>query len=347
QNKKIDSGASFENGTRKIQIETIGLVNGWVDMLTQAASYLSFPFNNTYGIQMTSSSVQEEITTSFHRPGGCCDITEKCQSAAETYDPENTAINATVNELCFKSAYYCTKYIRGPLAETQKYAPFDIGHYQPDPFPYNYFIGFLNQDWVREGLGVPVNFTSHSNLVFTGYIKTGTFALPWALPALGGLLDSGVKVAMMYGDRDLDVNWIGGEQVSLKVNYSSSNQFSRSGYEDIILDGNHVAGSTRQYGNFSFSRVFEAGNRVPTYQPQAAYEIFMRAMFGKDIATGAIDVDDHYSSVGEPSSWHHRSALPKMPAPECYIWAPKTCTSAQVQALADGTAWVRDYIVLD
>jgi carboxypeptidase C (cathepsin A) len=42
----------------------------------------------------------------------------------------------------------------------------------------------------------------------------------------------------------------------------------------------------RQYGNFSFSRVFEAGHEVPAYQPETAYEIFRRAMFNLDIASG-------------------------------------------------------------
>src|SRR4051794_32204524 len=90
---------------------------------------------------------------------------------------------------------------------------------------------------------------------------------------------------------------MGGENVSLAVPYSNAAAFARTGYAPLVtLDG--ISGMTRQLGNFSFTRVFQAGHEVPAYQPVAAYEIFMRATFNRDIATGLLGVTDDLATVG-------------------------------------------------
>ncbi|KAL9112438.1 MAG: hypothetical protein Q9227_003280 [Pyrenula ochraceoflavens] len=178
------------------------------------------------------------------------------------------------------------------------------------------------------------------------FLRSGAFALPWARQALGRLLDRGVQVTMMYGDRDMDVSWAAGEQVSADIEHAASAEFAASGYEDLIVDTNRRGGMTRQRGRLSFSRVFEAANRVPAYQPEVAYQIFQRAISGLDIATGSKNVDEDYGTRGGCSAWHGRTGMPRAPQPECYIWDVATCTSAHRQALANGSAMVRDSIVV-
>ncbi len=70
------------------------------------------------------------------------------------------------------------------------------------------------------------------------------------------ILDSGIKVALAYGDRDYACNWIGGEEVSLAINYTDSEKFRSAGYTPIQTNSSYVGGQVRQYGNFSFSRVY-------------------------------------------------------------------------------------------
>lgn len=53
----------------------------------------------------------------------------------------------------------------------------------------------------------------------------------------------------------------------------------------------------RQAGKLSFSRVIQAGQGVPYYQPETALAIFNRVMFGADVANGT-DVEG-YVSEGE------------------------------------------------
>lgn len=141
---------------------------------------------------------------------------------------------------------------------------------------------------------------------------------------------------------------LGGETASLGVNYSATKDFHSAGYAPIVADNSKkVGGQVRQHGNFSFSRVYQAGHEVPAYQPEIAYDIFMRSLFNKDIATGAVSTagDSQYSTKGPASSFGFKDKAPPSPEPECYIWSLSTCTNEQYNALLDGTAIVKDFIV--
>lgn len=119
--------------------------------------------------------------------------------------------------------------------------------------------GYLTQSWVLEALGVPVNFSSSSPAVYTAFSLTHDIERRGSLEAVSYLLDSGVKVHMVYGDRDYACNWLGGETASLAIKYSRSEDFKKAGYAPI-LGSEGVGGFVRQFGNFSFSRVFQAGH---------------------------------------------------------------------------------------
>ncbi len=91
--------------------------------------------------------------------------------------------------------------------------------------------------------------------------EIGDYPRPGHLEDLAFLLDHGVKVTMMYGDRDFACNWLGGEAVSLAINYTGTAGFHGAGYTDIRVNDTYIGGQVRQSGNLSFSRVFQAGKR--------------------------------------------------------------------------------------
>jgi hypothetical protein len=62
--------------------------------------------------------------------------------------------------------------------------------------------GYLNQGWVLEALGVLVNFSSSSHAVHEAFDGTSDFDRAGSSEAVAYLLDSGVKVHIVYGDRD-------------------------------------------------------------------------------------------------------------------------------------------------
>jgi uncharacterized membrane protein YgcG len=154
----------------------------------------------------------------------------------------------------------------------------------------------------------------------------------------------------VYGDRDYACNWFGGEAVSLAVNYTHKADFAAAGYANVSVNSSDVGGLVRQYGNFSFTRVFQAGHEVPAYQPQLAYEIFRRSLFNLDIATGQVDTAQNasYSTTGLADTFSVKNVPPKSDPPVCYSYYPvATCTDDQLEALIGGTAIFQDYILMD
>ena len=131
---------------------------------------------------------------------------------------------------------------------------------------------------------------------------------------------------------------MGGEAVSLSVNYTGSPGFRSAGYEDIQVSPTHIGGQVRQHGNFSFARVYQAGHLVPAYQPETAFSIFDRLINGKSIATGkdiSTSGKNIYSTTGPKLSTIGLKP-PAPPAPVCFVRAIDTCTKRKFAMLAEG-----------
>ncbi|RMZ88721.1 hypothetical protein DV736_g4038, partial [Chaetothyriales sp. CBS 134916] len=298
QNQKIANGTWHDQGeTYEIHLDTLGIINGCVDTLLQEPSYPEMAYNNTYGIRAINQSTYDTALQAYSQPGGVKDLIETCRRLAAEGDPTNQGHNDTVNNACFL-ANEATGYVENPYFDSGR-GYYDIAAVKLDPFPRNFYIGYLNQPHIQRALGVPVNYTNPGgNGPYAAFQDTGDYPRGGFLEDISYLLDNGVKVAMVYGDRDYACNWIGGETVSLAVNYSKTPNFHAAGYTNISTNTSYVGGLVRQHGNFSFSRVFQAGHEVPAYQPETAYEIFTRALFNKDIATGKISLTDDYTTRG-------------------------------------------------
>lgn len=142
----------------------------------------------------------------------------------------------------------------------------------------------------------------------------------------------------------------GGELVSLAINSSLSIPFASAGYSPIRTNSTYTGGQVRQHSNLSFSRVYQAGHEVPAYQPQTAYEIFMRVLFNHDVATGTqhTGAGSNYSTEGPSDTLAHRNEQFEQPLQFCYTLDPSaTCTEEQVEMLLNGSATVCRYIVKD
>jgi carboxypeptidase C (cathepsin A) len=72
-------------------------------------------------------------------------------------------------------------------------------------------------------------------------------------------------------------NWFGGEAISLAVDYTHKKEFGNAGYAPMVVDGTEY-GEVRQYGNFSFARIYEAGHEIPYYQRMSPYQTFLLAL---------------------------------------------------------------------
>ncbi|EEH06079.1 carboxypeptidase [Histoplasma capsulatum G186AR] len=352
QNRKIEEGTiGHEDGKMVIHIDTLGIISGCIDIFSQILTYPEFTRNNTYGIEAVNNSTYEAMIDTYHKSGGCAEQLQHCRRLTYEGDLTHDGSNATVNEACRNASQACVG-VEEPYSSTSGRGYYDIAHPRADPFPPPFFQGYLNRPHVQADLGVPLNFTSGSLAVYRAFNTTGDYVSPGAhgyTNDIGYLLESGVNVAMIYGDRDYSCNWVGGENTSLSIKYSNSSRFRAAGYSDIRTNSSYVGGQVRQYGSFSFSRVYQAGHMVPAYQPETAFEIFRRVMFDMDIATGKVNtmIDKAYSTKGQRTTFQIKNEPPPMPKPTCYILAPSSCTDDQVAVVVNGSGLILDYILID
>lgn len=178
------------------------------------------------------------------------------------------------------------------------------------------------------------------------------------LEDLANLLRKGIRVALIYGDADWICNWLGGEAVSFALaaqlsDYPSANAssdsasatsdqatylsgFNAAGYADIVVNSTYVGGAVRQWGNLSFSRIYDAGHMVPYYQPETAFTVFTRIIDGTDISTGEPIDSANFTSTG-PRNATHTNSVPSQPSHTCWIRAINdTCTNSDVSDMMLG-----------
>ncbi|KAI0427954.1 carboxypeptidase S1 [Xylaria sp. FL1042] len=352
QNQKIENGTwtSTDGENFVLNLDTLILINSCIDRQVMYPYYPHMAYNNTYGIQAVNESIYMSMIDAWEREGGCADQIAECIAVAEAYDPDNIGINATVNKICMAAETFCSNEVRGPYLEYSNNNYYDLATQDPDPFPAEFHYLYLNQPHVQAALGVPLNYTGSSNAVSDAFRGIGDYPRPGWVGDLAYLLENGIKVHMMYGDRDYACHWIGGEAVSLAINYTHTEQFHAAGYTDIVVNDTYIGGQVRQYGNLSFSRVYEAGHEIPAYQPETAFKMFQRALFNKDIATGTIDTaaNPGYATNGTADTWAIKNEDPEDPVHFCYLWdVESTCTDEQIESIRDGSAVIVSGILKD
>lgn len=186
---------------------------------------------------------------------------------------------------------------------------YDIRHPYKDPTPPTYFINYLAKDSVMNAIGVDLNYTESNSEVYFAFQQTGDFVWPNFIEDLEDILTRPVRVALIYGDADYICNWFGGQAVSLATKYQHSKQFQAAGYAPFIVDGKEY-GETREFGNFSFTRIYEAGHEVPFYQPIAALQLFNRTLNGWELPTGEKKLSPGSGSKGPASATHTEAFVP-------------------------------------
>lgn len=352
QNQKIENGTWIDTDGEMyiIHLDTLMIINGCIDRQVQWPSYPHIAYNNTYGIQTVNESIYQHMMSSYYDEGGCRDQIYECRNLSLAYDPMQRGMNASVNRVCRAAETFCTNNIRDPYTLYSGRNYYDIATLDPDPYPQPWYEGFLNQAWVQQALGVPLNWTQSSGTVSSAFRRIGDYPRPGWLEDLSYLLENGIKVALVYGDRDFACNWIGGEAVSLAIDWEHTQDYQAAGYANITVNDTYSGGLVRQYGNLSFSRVFQAGHEVPFYQPETAYQIFTRALFNRDIATGQIDTaaNGSYASVGIADAFEVSNEPEDQPLQICYaLDASATCTAAQIASIANGSAVLSSWVLED
>lgn len=221
----------------------------------------------------------------------------------------NASSNPSIAAICSEAQAMCRDNVEGLYYSYGERGTYDIRHPSDDPTPPSYYEAYLNEANIQNALGVSLNYTDSNNDIYYAFQSTGDFVYPNFLADLEEIVSSGVRVALYYGDADYICNWFGGQAISLAVNYTHSKEFAAAGYQAFKW-GNQQYGEVREYGNFSFTRVYESGHEVPAYQPEAALALFDRVISGVDVADGTKKVTAKLGSVGPANTTHTASAPP-------------------------------------
>lgn len=212
QNERIANESISDEGEEYIiHLDTLGIINGCIDLLIQEPSYPEIAYNNTYGIQAINQTLYLQALDNFYRPEtGCRALILECQALANEGDPNATGNNATVNQACGAADLYCSNEVEGQYVNESGRNYYDIAAIDPTPFPPNYYLGYLAQNYVQAALGVPVNYTESNSGVYQAFSSIGDYARTdirgGQIQDLAYLLDNGVKVSLQYGDRDYACN---------------------------------------------------------------------------------------------------------------------------------------------
>lgn len=367
QTQKRQNGELPSNGSLNIQLESLGIINGIVDDAVQNYYYPFFAYNNTYGIEAYTQTDQLNTLQAFSGPQGCLEQINACRTAAASTDPDGFGDVTRTNELCEAAQYGCLN-VTAPYVRSG-YNVYDIRQSSPSPDPPASYQEYLNNDTVLASIGARVNYTESNPYVQRGFISTGDTIRGGQLDDLAYLLSSGVRVALMYGDADWICNWLGGQAISLEVAklvraltphgpphgpprgppptsglspYAES--FPAAGYAEIVVNSSYVGGAVRQFGNLSFSRIYDAGHLMPYYQPETAFTVFTRIIQGTEISTGDVVDLSTFGSEG-PQNATHTNKTPDQPDPTCWIRAwNNTCTSEDTEAMLAGDGVVANGI---
>ena len=329
QNLRRSNGTISKNGTIEIKLSSLGIVNGCVDDLVQAPYYPAMAVNNTFGLTAINPTRAKLANASFYASGGCQDLINQCRAAVVTQDPQDEGDVRVVNTACAYAYSSCTTNVMEPYYDAGR-SVYDIAHLLPDPFPPSTYLEYLNTPGFQLAIGTPVNYTQTNYQVVNAFTSTGDYERRALIPEIAKLLNNGIRVGLMYGDRDYICNWLGGEAMSLAVAAQASGSyaanFPAAGYAPIITNSSYIGGVVRQYGNFSFSRIYDAGHSVPAYQPETAFQVFARIMTGTSVSTGAAVDLSLYNTTG-PLNATHTTSLPASPSATCWLRnIPETCT---------------------
>ncbi|KAH7175784.1 Alpha/Beta hydrolase protein [Dactylonectria macrodidyma] len=320
KNLQREAGELPLNTTVDIHLSSLGIVNGCVDMEVQTPYYPIFASDNTYGYQAISSEESAFYVERYSSEGGCKELLQRCGASVTFGDPDGDGDNANVNDVCSQASEACLE-IEYPYFASGRSA-YDLSAPDADPFPSMLFHEYLNQASIQKAIGAPVNYTMSNNAVYYEFAGTGDQARDGNIPRLAALVNKGIHVGLMYGDRDYICNWMGGEAVSKEIAIQAGGEyatrFSTAGYAPIIVNDSYIGGVVRQFGNLSFSRIYQAGHAVPAYQPETAFQVFARIILDTSVSTGE-DIDiSTYNTTG-PVNATQTDKLPRQREPTCFV----------------------------
>lgn len=186
---------------------------------------------------------------------------------------------------CVPATYYCTSKLESPYLETGL-NPYDIRKKCADEGgncyeEMDFLDEYLNLEFVKLAVGASNIdiFTSCDDTVFRNFILSGDEMKPFQ-QYVAELLDKGVPVLLYEGDKDFICNWLGNHAWSDALEYSKHDFFEVQPLRPWRTEEGKLAGEVKNYGHFTFLRVYDAGHMVPFDQPENSLDMVNRWIAG-------------------------------------------------------------------
>lgn len=91
-----------------MNMATVGVVNGLLELRSMAPGFPDFARNNTYGLPTYSEDVYAAVVKNITAPDdGCLALIDQCKNSAAKDDPEGKGSNKDVNEICSNATQAC------------------------------------------------------------------------------------------------------------------------------------------------------------------------------------------------------------------------------------------------
>ncbi|KAF4671975.1 hypothetical protein FOL47_001062 [Perkinsus chesapeaki] len=107
---------------------------------------------------------------------------------------------------------------------------------------------------------------------------------------LAAILDGGLRVMIYAGDQDYICNWIGNRDVSLGIQWSGHDGFSKANDEPCLLPNRKQYGEIRRFtstitgGQLSFARIFKAGHNAAKDSPAGVLKLVSDFVMGRSLS---------------------------------------------------------------
>jgi hypothetical protein len=173
-----------------VELENVLIGNGWFDPLIQYQAYYNFSVypGNTYDYDPYTDAQKAEWYNNLYGEGNCVDQTLQCYATGR-------------DDVCSAADNFCYYTVEAPYDNWSGRDEYDMRELTPDPFPYSFYVDYLNTPEVQAAIGAYQNFSESSNTVYTAFSNTGDDDRPSnTIADVQKLLAAGIQVVMYYGD---------------------------------------------------------------------------------------------------------------------------------------------------
>lgn len=206
----VEQNALNTTGTGHIDLRATLIGNGWFNPILQYAAYYNFTSaysiqrhqgGNTYGL-VYDQSYDGYVYNNMFGPYNCLDMLLDCNS----YPYATNSSDGQGNEVCLFADSWCLNQVENTYDNYFNRDEYDSRYLSPDPFPYDFYVDYLNTPDVQAAIGAYTNYSESSTVTGNAFNATGDDARETGVTAaVEYLLDHNVTVVLYFGDADY--NW--------------------------------------------------------------------------------------------------------------------------------------------